>query len=301
MRALPPALLIASLGLLGCKGGASETKPALDTSNAVVRVDDTIIDTTAVEHHLGRLPAPVRARYASAEGKKELVDNLVRFELLANEARRQGIDRRPEVQRLVKQQMINLLLEQGAGSATTEPSDEAAEKYYRDNPALFQRGEQVRVAHIRVQDPATAQKVAIAARRVRPNSDGFDKLVKQYSDDGATKDRKGDLGFLERGSADHSPTLVAAAFALPEAGATTDPVETDKGFHILRLTEKKPAAPAPFADVKAEVKARLAQQARDKQVTQLIEQLRGKAKIEVFDQRLQQALAAPAPPTAAAH
>jgi parvulin-like peptidyl-prolyl isomerase len=125
---------------------------------------------------------------------------------------------------------------------------------------------------------------------VRPDGNGFDKLVAQHSDEPASKERKGDLGFLDRGSTEQSPTLVAAAFALAEPGATSDPVETNKGFHVLRLIEKRAAAPAPFADVKAEVKARLGQQERDEQVKRLIEGLRAKAKIEVFDQRVQEAV-----------
>ena len=302
MRCWVPAGLVLGLVGGGCKRGASSDVRS-DVAEAVVRVDDKVVRVADVEAHLKRLPEPVRNRYATPSGRKELADNLVRFELLASEGIRRGIDKRPEIQRLVKQQIINVLMQeelnvnlQQADGGPAGVTDAAAEKYYRDNQALFQRGEQLRIAHILVRDRAAAARVARGVRRVKVGTDGFEKMVGQFSEDAATKERGGDVGWIGRDNTEYSPTLVAAAFSLAEVGATSDPVETEHGFHILRLTEKRAPGPAPFDEVKEEAKARLAQQQQDESSKRFIESLRSKARIQIFEDRLQKAVTNAAPP-----
>ena len=65
----------------------------------------------------------------------------------------------------------------------------------------------------------------------------FYKLAAQYSDDPGSKEQGGDLGFFARG--EMVPAFEAAAFATP-AGQITGPVESEFGYHIIKVEEKSP-------------------------------------------------------------
>jgi parvulin-like peptidyl-prolyl isomerase len=72
----------------------------------------------------------------------------------------------------------------------------------------------------------------------------FRDLVTKYSEDADSKPRGGDLTQFDRATTQHPQAVVTAAFALKEVGDVSDLVATDKGFAILKLTDK---APRPFA------------------------------------------------------
>jgi hypothetical protein len=77
----------------------------------VAKVDDNVITVGDVQERLNKQSPFIRARYTTVEKKKEFLDNLVRFEVMAREAQRRGYDKDPEVQRVMKQQMISKFLQ----------------------------------------------------------------------------------------------------------------------------------------------------------------------------------------------
>lgn len=132
-------------------------------------------------------------------------------------------------------------------------TDEDLEKYYLANPDRF--GPSVRVRHIVVRvkaegspfspgvDEAEARKKIEALRKRILGGEKFEKVARLASDD-RTRFQGGDLGFIHR-AGKMDPTFSAAAFAL-EVGEVSEPVRTRFGFHLIQVTEKKPAA--PFAE-----------------------------------------------------
>ena len=189
----------------------------------------------------------VRARYTNVDRKKEFVDGLVRFEVLASEAARRGYDKDPDVQRVMKQQMISKLMQKDFESKlkVEDVPDADVEKYYNEHPTEFHQKDEVRVSEILVKDKAKADKVYAEAKAQvktsQPNDQqGFRNLVTKYSEDEESKPRGGDLSFFAADSATYPKPIVDAAFKIKDVGDVSPPVKTDKGWAILRLTQKRP-------------------------------------------------------------
>ena len=115
----------------------------------------------------------MRARYTTPEKKKEFLDSLIRFEVLANEAEKRGYDKDPEVQRVMKQQMISKFLQKDFESKlkVEDVPDADVEKYYKEHPAEFNQKDEVRVSEIVVKDKPKADK-ALAEARALPKGAG---------------------------------------------------------------------------------------------------------------------------------
>ena len=168
--------------------------------------------------------------------------------------------------------------------------------FFAKNHASLDKPEQVRARHILVADEKTADMIEA---KLKAGGD-FAALAKQYSTDPSTKDKGGELGFF--GPGQMVAPFQAAAFALP-VGATSAPVKSPFGWHIINVEEKKPAIKATLAGSSAQIKEQLTQQAEQQQVPVFLQGLRAKANIQVNDPRFADLfpppLPAPAPPAAA--
>lgn len=180
---------------------------------------------------------------------------------------------------LVLQQIVAAL------QGEVEISDASVRGFYDQNQDQFSQPEQVCARHILVAEQAKADELYT---RIQDGGD-FAALAKANSTDPGSKDNGGDLGCFGRGQ------MVApfeeAAFST-EVGRTTEPVQSDFGFHIIRVYEKNPAAPTPFADVREQVREQLVNQ----QLGTEIAGLREASGLELFPENLPQTTpAAPAP------
>jgi len=149
------------------------------------------------------------------------------------------------------------------------PSAEEVNDYYTRHLETFQRPEQVRARHIlfKVASSASAEQEAQVRTRAEAvlaalrNGEDFATLAKQYSEDTATAEQGGDLGYFPRGQ------MVApfeeAAFSLP-VGQLSDVVRTPFGWHILRVEDKREAETKPLAEVESEIQDKIREdKARD--------------------------------------
>src|SRR5688572_13775004 len=91
------------------KSHAASQKPE-DLQEVLAKIDDVVITVGDFQERINKQTPYVRARYTSVERKKEFLDNLVRFEVLAKEAERRGLNKDAEVVRTMKQVMIQKLL-----------------------------------------------------------------------------------------------------------------------------------------------------------------------------------------------
>ena len=95
--------------------------------------------------------------------------------------------------------------------------------------------EQVLASHILIQE---RQAQTLQAEQALEQGDSFARAVVRYSDDEATRDRAGDLGWLVQGEGLPSPAVEAAAFAITETDGLGPVVEDEAGYHILQLLER---------------------------------------------------------------
>jgi peptidyl-prolyl cis-trans isomerase C len=280
-------VLIAACGKKGdgAKGGA----PNLD--QAVARVDDHVITIADVERQIAKQPPFVRARYTSLERKKEMLDNLVRTEVMAKEAENKGYDKDPDVVRFIKMQMVNQLVQRefDAKMKVDDVPEADAQKYYNDHPAEFAQQEEVRVSQIFTKDKAKAGKTLAAVKALKPADEkGFRDLVTKLSEDEDSKPRGGDLTFFDRRNATYPKQVVEAAFELKEVNDVSPIVASDRGFHVLKLTQRRPGFTRPFPEVKRQIQTRLFYEMRTKRMEAWVKEMKEKLKVEVFEDKLKQ-------------
>ena len=107
----------------------------------------------------------------------------------------------------------------------------------------------------------------------------------KYSEDDDAKQRGGDLGFFDKESTRYPKPVVEAAFKLAEVGDVAPPIKTDKGFAVIRLTQKRPGFNRPLAEVKRQIQQRLFRDTRTKAMDNFVAELKKKSAIEINDRQ----------------
>ena len=133
--------------------------------------------------------------------------------------------------------------------------DEAGLRQYYDQVAAerYMDPERRRARHILIEsgsDDAAAKKTADEVAAQAKAGGDFAALAKQYSADPGSKDQGGELGWATRES--YVPEFAEAVFTM-QAGAISDPVKTQFGWHVIQLEEVQPAHQRPFDEVRAEL------------------------------------------------
>lgn len=140
--------------------------------------------------------------------------------------------------------------------------DKAVRTFYDNNKDQFRQSEQICAQHILLADKAKADEVYQKLQ----NGGDFAKLAAANSIDPGSKDSGGDLGCLNKGQT--VPEFEAAAFAA-EVGETTEPVQSQFGYHIIKVNKKNPAKATPFAEVKDQVREQLVSEQLGKKIAKL--------------------------------
>ena len=186
---------------------------------------------------------------------EQLLEDWVRFEVGVQEAEKQKMQTDPAVKERYRQVLYNALLEKNLGKKVEQiPITEADMKeYYKHNP-------EIRLSHIFIEYPvkATAEQHEIARKRAGEiyetvkkelrNKRPFEELVKLYSDDLATKDNGGDMGFQSRVTVPFYETLVKM-----RVGDVSAPIESRQGYHIVKVTGRNNYEDADKRQVRAAV------------------------------------------------
>ncbi len=144
-------------------------------------------------------------------------------------------------------------------------SDEEAKSYYDKNNNEFMTSEMVKARHILIRPDVTDKDTAAAREAARKKAEGilakvqaggdFAKLAKENSDDPGSYKQGGDLGWFQRGVM--IKPFEQAVFSMKK-GEVSGLVETEFGFHIIKLEDRKDAELKPFKDVEAGIKKKLA-------------------------------------------
>lgn len=171
-----------------------------------------------------------------------------------------------------------------AGKVTVTEQD--MKKFYSDNPDYFKTQERVRASHILAKVDAGAndadkkkarQKIEDVQKKVKKGED-FGALAKQYSDCPSSA-KGGDLDYFQRGQM--VKPFEDAAFAM-KVGDVSNIVETQFGYHLIKLTDKQGAGKVSFDEAKDKIKGYLEQQKMGEEVKQYVAQLKQKGKVEKF-------------------
>jgi peptidyl-prolyl cis-trans isomerase C len=268
----------------------------------VAKVGEGTISDLDFKAKLAEQPPFAQARYKTVERKKELLETMVRQQLLLAEARRRGIDNDPEVRATMERVLVHKL---GRVYAEEEekkrplPEDDLR-RYYEQHRSEFVTPTRVRVSHLFLdapeKDPRRARAVAEAARllaqaktrEAKGEKQAFELTASQRSDDAATKATGGDLTFRTREQLAQSwgPELMEAAFALKTTGELGPVVTTPKGIHLLKLLGRQEGYETPFASARSRIESRLKVDRQSRSLDALVADLKQKVKVQIDEKAL---------------
>ncbi|MEL0030557.1 MAG: SurA N-terminal domain-containing protein, partial [Betaproteobacteria bacterium] len=152
-----------------------------------------------------------------------------------------------------------LVLNEEAAAETVSVTDAELEQSYNERLAEFQTKEERRASHILIsvaesassEEKNSAKKTANEVlAKLEAKESSFAELAKQFSNDPGSAENGGDLGFFEKGLMVES--FDEAVFSA-SVGEIQGPIETQYGFHIIRLDEIKPLLTTPFDEVKEQL------------------------------------------------
>jgi peptidyl-prolyl cis-trans isomerase C len=181
---------------------------------------------------------------------------------------------------------ISKLIESEIASKIAVKPEQVAD-FYAKNPDQFKQGESVRASHILIGVPKGADAAAKAQARAKADQvlkevkagKDFGALAKEHSSDPGSAANGGDLGVFQQGQM--VGPFNDAAFSLAP-GAISDVVETEFGFHIIKVAEKKPARTIPIDEVRPQVEQYLEQMNRQQQTDAFVNGLKAKGKVEIL-------------------
>jgi peptidyl-prolyl cis-trans isomerase C len=218
------------------------------------------------------------ANYTPGDRKKMLVQYVIANELMAEAAVKGNLDKAENFADRVKYYQRRALRDAFFDAKIRDAvSEDAAQEIYNENISSMQPQQKVHARHILVDTEAEAKEVA---DRLKKGED-FATLAKEKSKD--TKTPGGDLGFFTRGQM--VKPFEDAAFAL-DVGQISEPVQTQFGWHIIKV-EEKGDVPLPTFD---EAKDSIVVQLTAKKAQDVVDGLRNAAKIEVLDPEAKKAM-----------
>jgi peptidyl-prolyl cis-trans isomerase C len=181
--------------------------------------------------------------------------------------------------------VAKMISDEVESKVTVKP--EQVTDFYAKNPDQFKEPERVRASHILIAFPENAdaadkaqarQKAEQVLKDVKAGKD-FTALAKEHSQDPGSAVNGGDLGFFQQGQM--VGPFNDAAFSLPP-GSTSDLVETNFGYHIIRVAEKQPGRTVPLDEVRPQVEQYLQNVNRDEQTDAFVASLKSKGKVEIL-------------------
>ena len=167
------------------------------------------------------------------------------------------------------------------------PTDEEVQKFYNENPKLWQRNETVRAQHVLVKVDANADAATKAAKKkaaedalARVNKgEPFEKVAQEVSDDPGSKARGGELPPFSKGQM--TPKFEETAFSTPP-GKTSKVIETPFGYHFIKVKAKDAAKTLKLDEVKNEIAAHLRRLKQGEASRLLLDDLRKEAKVKIL-------------------
>ena len=273
-RRLRPLGLAMGLSLAMLGGlQAQEDKVVATVNGQQITEQDLKAAVTDLDPQLARLPAEQqRAAALSA---------LIELRLMAGEAGARGLDKNPEFQRrlaMLNQRALHAeVIDQEVAKKIT---DEEVRARYDQEIAATPAENEVKARHILVKTKEEAEAII---KKLDGGGD-FEKIANEKTEDPSGKTSGGDLGYF--GAGQMVPEFEKAAFALEPGSYTKEPVQSQFGWHVIKVEDKRAKQPPAFDEVKDQFRNVVL---REKYYA-LVKQLRDAATVDIADAELKKAL-----------
>ena len=190
---------------------------------------------------------------------------------------------------VMREQMAVRKMVLAKADAIAKPTDEEIKAFYDENKDSFSQGESVSASHILIKVDPTDDEATKTSKRER--IEGLRKQLQEGADfaelakansDCPSASSGGDLGTFGRGQM--VPAFEKAAFEQP-VGSVGDVVETQFGYHLIKVTDRKEAKTLGFDDVKGRISDMLSSRKQQEAVSKYVDGLRAAADIQRFDKQ----------------
>ena len=205
------------------------------------------------------------------ELRKQIRDEMINLEVMAQEALKSGMDKKPEVVQqteLARQSVLVSAFVQDYLNNHPVSEDQIKQEYDQYNKNKLGTQE-YNIRHIQVDTEAEAKAIIVQLGKKAK----FDKLAKEKSKDAGSSSNGGSLGWNSPGNI---PPFADALLKLKKGEYTKEPVQSQIGWHVLKIDDVRGARVSSFEDLKPQIQQRLQQQS----IQSMIADLRTKAKIE---------------------
>lgn len=261
-RSLQHALILAFSATIATSPVLAQTKGALATVNgkAIPQIRaDALVAAQAAQ---GQPDSP--------ELRQAVKEELVRREILAQEAAKKGLDKKGEVLGQIELARQSVLIGAYLGEfAKANPISDAQLKKEYEGIKSQLGDKEYNARHILVEKEDEAKAIIEKLKK----GEKFDELAKQSKDPGS-KDKGGELGWANRAA--YVKPFSDAMVTLEKGKYTSTPVKSDFGYHVIQLDDVRELKAPSFDEVKGQIAQRLQQQ----QVQTHIGELRAKAKVQ---------------------
>ena len=244
-RIVVVAAVLTALAACQPNNGASSSAAGSDTSAVVATVNGTPITENFLDTYVKALSqGKASASTITADQRSQVVDQLIRTQLVAQQAEKEGLDKLGETANELAVTRLDILQRTEAEHMFKDkpPTDQELHTEYDTQIATLSKTE-YHAHHILVATEPFAQSVIARLNK----GEKFDDLAKKESMD-SSKDSGGDLGWF---TPDHMEKPFADAVATLKPGEyTKTPVQTRYGWHVIELVEVRPLQPPAFDQVK---------------------------------------------------
>lgn len=221
--------------------------------------------------------------------KETILWQVIQGTVISKIARDKGFDKKPNIRSQQELMINNFLATQYLQKEIIDKiilTEDKAKAYYKAHPDTFKSPEMVRARHILIKAESGASDEEKKKSKARAEEllqklkkgEDFAKLAAEVSDDTGTKAKGGDLDFFPKGTM--IPAFDEAAFSL-KPGELSKVVETEYGYHIIKVEEKKEALLEPYEKIAEKVKDQALQEMRKAAATEFVEKALKNAKVEI--------------------
>ncbi|WP_353686865.1 peptidyl-prolyl cis-trans isomerase [Thermodesulfovibrio sp. 3462-1] len=255
------------------------------SDEVVVKAGSSKLTKKELQEDLKSLPPQTKAFLATQEGINRLKDELIKREVLYEEAKKKDLAKSEDFKRRVEEfkkiTLINMLLEQELKNLP-QVTEKDAKDYYEKNKDQFIKPVEVRLSQIVVKNEQEAKKVY---EKIDKGED-FAKIANELSRDEKTKSIGGDIGFFKKGQL--NPQIENVAFSLKK-GQVSMPLNLKGQLYIFKVTDVK-GVPIDFEQIKPQLMEQLKAKKQQEWFQSYIEELKKKYKVEVNEKALQEIL-----------
>lgn len=244
-------------------------------NKVLATVEGREITQRDLDNAIARFPKERQSYFMNEEGKKQLLDQIISFELVYSYAKDNGVENDPlyiaqleaAKKEILTQAAINKVL------AEVKVTDEEVRAYYEANQQYFKSEESVTAKHILVDSAEQAEEI----KNKIDAGMNFEMAAMQFSSC-PSKEQGGNLGNFTRGRM--VPEFEAAAFELA-VGEVSEPVQTQFGYHIIKVEEKNEGSVKPLEEVYPIIQREILNERESFKYMQLTEELKGKYSVVI--------------------